>query len=175
MIKITTVGKTTKIFGMVVLACGLLFASCEKKGEIGPAGANGANGADGNANVVSSIVTTSAWTNVSNYWQADFTYPAITSDIVDNGAVFIYIKNGTAYAQLPFTFFTSSTYSSLIDFEYYLGGFSIYSTDSDLTTPANPGTKTFKVVVISASQRMANPSVNFHNYNEVKNAFNLKD
>jgi hypothetical protein len=31
------------------------------------------------------------------------------------------------------------------------------------------------VVVIAASQRLANPQVNYNNYNEVKTAFNLKD
>jgi len=169
--KTTTAGKTAKIFGTFALACGLLFTGC-KKGDTGPAGANGTNG---NANVVSSSLTTSAWTYVSPSWEMTFTYPAITQNILDNGAVLVYVQQGSNYYQLPYTFYPASTYSRTYTFVHYLGGMKVFVTDSDLTMPSNPGSLTFKVVVIAASQRMANPNVNYDNYNEVKKAFDLKD
>ena len=172
--KTTTAGKTAKIFGTFALVCGLLFTGC-KKGDTGPAGPAGTNGTNGNANVVSSSITSSNWVYSSPSWGISFTYPAITQDIIDKGAVLVYLKVGSAYNQLPLTIYQSATYSSTYEVSTIVGGLTIFATDSDLTQPNNPGSKTFKIVVIAASQRMANPNVNYGNYNEVKKAFNLKD
>lgn len=173
--KTTTVGKTAKMFGMFALACGLLCTNCAKDGKTGPAGPAGANGANGNANVVSSTITSSNWSYVSPSWEIAFSYPAITQDIIDKGAVLVYLKNGTSYSQLPLTFFQSASYSTALEVSNYLGGVKIFWTDSDLTQPTNPGSWTFKIVVIAASGRAANPNVNYNDYNAVKKAFNLQD
>jgi hypothetical protein len=47
--------------------------------------------------------------------------------------------------------------------------------NSTLTTLNFNSPVTFKVVVISASQKAAHPTTNWRNYNEVKAALNLKD
>ena len=169
--KTTTAGKTAKMLGMFALACGLFFTGC-KKGDTGPAGTNGTNG---NANVVSSTITSSNWSYVSPSWEIAFSYPAITQTILDKGAVLVYLKTGTSYAQLPMTFYQSASYSTSLEVSNFLGGVKIWWTDSDLTQPSNPGSWTFKIVVIAASGRAANPNVNYNDYNAVKKAFNLQD
>lgn len=165
----------SKIFSTTMIVGLLVFSTSCKKGDTGPAGAAGTAGTNGNANVVSSSITTSAWTYVSPSWEMAFTYSAITQDILDNGAVLVYAKQGSNYYQLPYTFYPASTYSRTYTFVQYLGGMKVFVTDSDLTQPVNPGSLTYKVVVIAASQIKANPNVNLDNYEEVKAAFNIQD
>jgi hypothetical protein len=164
----------TTIMAAFALTLGLTFTSC-KKGDTGPAGTNGTNGTNGNANVVSSTVTTSGWSYNAPSWKVSFTYAAITQAVIDKGAVLVYAKVGNAYNQLPLTFYPAATYSSTWEVSTYLGGIDVIATDSDLTQPANPGSWTFKIVVMTASARLAHPNLNLKNYNEVKQAFNLVD
>jgi hypothetical protein len=164
---------TTVLAGLAI-ALGLTFAAC-KKGDTGPAGPAGTNGANGNANVVSSTVTATSWAYTAPSWKVSFTYAAITQAVIDKGVVLVYAKVGNAYNQLPLTFYPASTYSSTWEVSSYLGGIDVIATDSDLTQPANPGSWTFKIVVMTASARLAHPNVDLKNYNEVKQAFNLVD
>lgn len=166
---------TAKTLGLFALACGLLFTNCSKDDNTGPAGPAGANGTNGNANVVSSTFTSSSWLYTAPSWVVSFLYPAITQDIIDKGAVLVYLKVGSAYSQLPLTIYQVSTFSSTYEVSTVVGGLSIRATDSDLTQPNYPGLKEFKVVVIAASGRAANPSINYNDYNAVKKAFNLQD
>lgn len=168
----TMLRSVSKIFGTTMIIGMLVFSTSCKKGDTGPAGTNGK---DGNANVVSSTITSSNWVYTSPSWKIDFTYPAITQSIIDNGAVLVYLQVGSAYNQLPLTTYPSSTYSRTYEVSSYVGGVAIYATDSDLTQPANPGSKKFKVVVIAASGLKQNPNVNLDNYEEVKAAFNIQD
>ncbi len=167
-----SVEKSTKIIAMFAFACGLLFTNCKKEGPQGPTGKDGTNG---NANVVSSSITSSNWVYNAPSWEINFTYGAVTQDIIDNGAVLVYMKVGTAYNQIPITFYPANNYSRTYDISTYVGGVAIYCTDSDLTQPTNPGTQTFKVVVIAASQLIKNPNVDLNNYSEVKQVFNIQD
>ncbi|MEN9304243.1 MAG: hypothetical protein RL264_2672 [Bacteroidota bacterium] len=152
-------------FGLIVSS----LVACTKEGPQGPAGANG------NANVVSATITSSAWVFNDPSWVIAFSYPAITQDIIDKGAVLVYIRTGSEYRQLPFTFYEDDTYSSSFEVSTYLGGVKIIRTDSDLIEPENPGNLTFKVVVISASGLSQNPNIDFKDYNAVKQAFKLND
>ena len=160
-IKLVTIG--------LLIAGATTFSNCAKDGATGPAGE------DGNANVVSSSITSGSWTFLSPSWSQSFTYSAITQDILDNGAVLVYVAEGVNYYQLPYTFYPSSSYSRTYKYVHYLGGLKVYVTDSDLTTPDDPGTLKFKVVVIEASGLIKNPNVDLNNYQAVKKAFNLTD
>jgi hypothetical protein len=151
-----------------ILISALLFNSC-----IGEQGPQGPAGKDGNANVQSSSLTTSSWSYLSPDWYINFTYPAITQDILDKGAVLVYVQSGSNYFQLPYTFYPTSTFSRTYTFRHYLGGLSVYVTDSDLIQPDNPGLLTFKVVVIASSALAKHPNVDLNNYNEVKKTFEL--
>lgn len=153
------------IFGIALIS----IFSCTKEGPMGPAGANG------NANVVSSTISSSNWVFTSPSWAITFTYPAITQDIIDKGAVLVYLKSGQSYSQLPVTIYQSASYSTSLEVASFLGGVKVFWTDSDLTQPTNPGNKEFKVVVIAASGLAQNPNLDFENYEAVKQAYNLKE
>jgi hypothetical protein len=120
------------------------------------------------ANVVSSSITSPNWVYNAPYLEINFTYGAVTQDIIDKGAVLVYMKVGTAYNQIPITFYPTNNYSRTYDVSTYVSGVAIYCADSDLTQPTNPGAQTFKVVVIAASQLIKNPNIDLNNYSEVK-------
>ena len=151
---------------ILLLLAGSVFTlnSCTKSGPQGPAGA------DGNANVIgiNRVVTVSSWTLTGTTYSATFPDPNITSDIVSNGVVEVYKAYGTnEWTNLPDINGITSTV-----FDFYVGGFTIYIQNSDGTTPANPGTISFRDVIISASQRQAHPNTNWKNYNEANAAIN---
>ncbi|MFI5218370.1 MAG: collagen-like protein [Bacteroidia bacterium] len=172
--------KLLKIFMM--LASISLLISCAKDGETGPQGpagvngTNGTNGQDGNANVHTQTFTVSNWYYIAPSYGVDIADFDITQDIVDNGLVMVYTSNGSGgWQALPYTAYPSSSYSSTYVFVHYLNGVTIWKTDSDLTQPVNPGTRTYKVIAVAEAPRIANPNVNWNNYEEVKETFNLKD
>ena len=171
--------KTFKIFSLLLLIAGVtIFTGCEKEGPEGPSGkdgidgVDGVDGEDGNANVVSGTITSSSWIYVEPSWVILFNYAAITQDIIDNGAVLVYMKFDDTYFQLPFTAYQSSNYSTSVEVASYTGGLSIIWTDSDLTQPDKPGEFTFKIVVITASALAQFPDIDFSDYNAVQGLLN---
>ena len=159
--------KNNQLILSAIILCITLFFSCSKEGPVGEAGQ------DGNANVVSSTITSSAWVYNDPYWEITFSYSAITQDIINNGAVLVYIVEGGRNYQLPITIYQSSSYSTSVGLDAFVGGITINWSDSDLTQPDNPGTTTFKIVVISADGLIQNPNLDVYNYNEVQKAFEL--
>ena len=170
----------------------LMTVSCGKQGPQGPVGPQGPAGHDGNANVVSSSlwVESNDWVLEENeagatYWRVDIDYPAITADIVDYGAVLVYMNDmaqGTTWRQLPYTFYysiiedgTEYFYSSSLEVSSYLNCVSIFWTESDFYEGYQPDRHQFKIVVIAASTYAAHPEVDYSNYEAVKEAFNLTD
>lgn len=157
----------TKITTGIVLTIGLSFTSCKKaeKGDTGPAGANG------NANVIgTNVVTINSWTASGAAWFATISAPGITSSIVDKGQVSVFVQYGTTWWSLPDLNGKNST-----QYGFGIGTVTLVNSNSDGTTPGNPGSQTFRIVIISASNRLANPNVNWKNYSEVKKVLNLKD
>ena len=162
----------------------LLFNGCKKEGPIGPAGpqgsqgipgetgATGATGAQGNANVVSGTVTITNWIFSSPSYYADISYPAITQEIVDKGAVLVYVSNGGGgYSQLPVTVYPNTTYSKSFECVHALGALRIYVTDSDHIT-VNPGTQTFKIVVIGSGMKIKH--LDYTDFELVKKAYGIQ-
>lgn len=160
------------ILGMFALTL-LTFGACKKPKD----GAPGAQGPQGNANVNYGIfnVAASSWGYVSPSYYVTLLEPNITQDILDKGAVLVYAGNAGSWAQLPLTYYPSSTYSELFQPIFTLGQVEIQVTDSDLTQPIAPSAATFKVVVIAHKSLLNNPNVDFSNFESVKKAFNLKD
>ena len=169
-----------KIFKMfksllIVIIIATAFNACTK-GDTGPEGPTGATGATGNANVNTQTFTISSWTYSSPSYSASVTDYDITQDIVDNGAVMVYVSNGSGgWQPLPLTVYPSSSYSSTYTTVHALYTVAFYKTDSDLTQPADPGTLSFKVVAIAGVAYKKHPNVNWRNYEEVKAVFHLKD
>jgi hypothetical protein len=165
----------TKLLLFATIISVILSACKGDKGDTGPAGSNGAQGPQGNANVTTVTVTTSNWILSGVAWYTTINVSSITQSIVDNGIVMVYMDAGGAWLALPVTIIPSSSYSSTYRYYHYLGAVEVDKEDTDLTTPANPGTKTFKIAVIAGSIARDNPNVNWDNYSEVKATFNLQD
>jgi hypothetical protein len=151
-----------------LLFIGMHFSSCVQ-------GPEGPPGRDGNANVLATTVTSSAWVFNSPSWVLALPDPYITPDIVDFGAVVVYVASGNGFTQLPLTFYTNPNYSTTIEVSHYVGGVTLFWTDSDLFQPTNPGTRTFKIVKIAGTLLRENPDLDLSNYEAVKHRFNLKD
>ena len=95
----------------------------------------------------------------------------ITQTIVDRGMVSVFIGDSSgAWTSMPFTIGNASWFYS-----FGVGFINIYKTNTNLASIANPGSQTFRVVIISPSNRMANPNTDWNNYEEVKRALNLAD
>ena len=165
-----------KKLNLIIALTVIIFSisSCSKEGTQGPAGkdgTNGTNGANGNANVHSRNFIVTSWNGVNTSGVyiilADMD---ITQSIIDSGAVLVYQEvSGTWYA-LP-----RSNFGDQWAFNFYLNNIVIQLSHSNGTQVPNPGTNTFKVVVIAGSNRLSNPNLNWSNYNEVKVAYGLKD
>ena len=159
----------TLMLGLLV-ATTFLGACKKKEGPAGPAGA------DGNANVKSVTVST-----VAADWSGDgvvgysitLSTPIITADIVATGAVLCYLEEyGTTYA-LPYSYLYNG-YTRHMLFEYETGSVTVLRRDDDGAT-TNPGVSDakIKVVAISSSGLIQHPNVDYSNYEEVKEAFEL--
>ncbi|MFH0893729.1 MAG: hypothetical protein V2A54_04775 [Bacteroidota bacterium] len=172
-----------KIAAFAALAIALLVGGCKKdddsmyqlKGDYQPKGNYQPAGNYGNANIVSNQFTVT-WTLSAPAYYCTIYDGNITQSIVDNGSVEVYMSNGSGgWIALPYTMPMSSTYASTYTPVHYLGGVTVWKYDTDYTQASDPGTTTFKVVCVSYAGKIANPNLNWNDYNEVKNAFNLKD
>jgi hypothetical protein len=135
----------------------ILLGSCTKTGPQGPAGR------DGNANVLgSNPVAITQWTQTAgtNYWIASLADADITTNVVNTGLVEVYHQYGTEWSPLPDIIGTTSYV-----FNFYAGGVDIYYQESDGLLPTNPGSQTFRLVIIPSSARKANPNTNWKDYN----------
>lgn len=158
----------------------LLVLACKK--EEGPEGPQGPQGETGNANVQSQMITVlpSDWVdesvNVSHY---SFTTPCgiITEEIAQSGAVMCYGKDDDVYTPLPITavfIADGDTVTSSYGFQHSINEIYFFVQGEDGITPS-PGEITYKVVAIESSSLEANPEVDLHNYEEVKQAFDLTE
>ncbi|MES2287195.1 MAG: hypothetical protein V4547_16005 [Bacteroidota bacterium] len=162
--------KKVKQIGFIMLIgiSTAMINGCAKDGATGPAGTAGTNG---NANVLGSnsiSVISSDWTLSNGFYSTSFTLPVITQSIVDKGVVIVYEKLGSSMQCMPYTNgFTER------DFTFNVGSFKVWSHETDGSAPTNPGAQTYRAVVISASNLIAHPNVDFKNYQMVKTTFNL--
>lgn len=174
---------------LLYMAITAIIAGCAKDGETGPAGPKGDIGAqgqqgtqgqqgnagsNGNANVTSGEYILSSWSSVIGIVWSDTIHEArITQGIVDSGLVIVYRKNFNNWSPLPYTnpsgsVFYTMTYSYNVNNVYFT-----YSS-SNSTLPPNPGSVTFKVVVISGTLRMAYPYLDWNNHEAVREVFRLE-
>ena len=141
-------------------------------GATGAAGATGATGATGNADVSTYILRN---VNVP-LTGTNFSVPAITQSILDQGLVLVYVSatgiTGPWYA-LPYS--SPTTTISLLSYGLDGGGV------GQITVTANTNVNGlyFKVVVIPGSSmtllNVINPNLNFKNYGQVASALHLKN
>lgn len=85
--------------------------------------------------------------------------PDIDAGIVNSGAVFVYVQNGSGWEALPYIFGNLSRI-----YQFSLNKVRIFYQNVDGTQTTNPGNKTFRVVVIPSNARLS----------DVKRLFELK-
>lgn len=161
----------------------MIFVGCTKEGPVGPQGVQGArgidgqDGSDGNANVKTEIITISpsAWITSGNTLYVIKYLSIITYDIAEYGVVLVYWKStgSSSYQALPLTW--PGTDETIYRFWSSSGQIelSIYQENGPPAIPTS--TYTYKVVAIESELISKVTNVDFNNYNEVKEYFNLID
>lgn len=180
----------------LVVAGTCLLNSCAKDGETGPAGATGAagtNGTNGNANVktYNYTINQSDWIQQtpSILFSPSLPCAGITQAIIDSGMVLVYwdannlgAPNPHNYVQFPVIGWNSVA-DRIMASSWQLsptGGGTVTVSVANLggaavAASSQAATTLIRVVVASAHMRMANPNLNWNNYNEVKAALHLQD
>lgn len=160
--------KTLKSLALLFVISLFAITSCR--------GPQGVPGRDGNANVQSATVETTPanwyWDENACNWYLDLEWDAIDLDMVDYGAVLVYMENpGEFYGwhQLPLTLYPSDQYSATLETIYYDYALTIFWTNSDLQQHQNPcdfynANITFKVVLIDATIYAKYKNEDFSNY-----------
>ncbi len=155
-----------KRIALGLIAAITIFATgCTKTGPQGP------QGPTGNANVIGEdpfTVTVWSQNSGSNTWYANFSDGNFTDAVVNYGLVEIYkYWPGIGWTNLPDIDGVVSTV-----YNYGTNGFTISVLTTDGSATPHPGNTTFRVVVIPASLRQANPNANWKNYNETMRIMN---
>jgi hypothetical protein len=112
-------------------------------------------------NIESDIITiqSSDWFWSDPYWGVHISYAAITQDVVDNGAVLVYMEvTANNYTQLPITIYPETSYSTSVEATHTVGMLKIYFADSDHLT-LSPGQRKFKIVVIQNKNKVTNEEI----------------
>ncbi len=156
--------KTGMLLMTFLILTSILFFACEgpkgDKGNVGPQGPQGAQGeqgATGNVNIHSKTYTvySSSWTAGSSRADA-YLYPTfLTSDIVNNGVVLVFMRSesGSKWQSIPITWVDGSVY------RYW---YSIQAVNLEYFDNYNPGigpgfTATYKVVAFGGSYKSSLP------------------
>jgi hypothetical protein len=115
-------------------------------------------------------------------WYLDLEWDAIDYDMVDYGAVLVYMENPGedfyAWHQLPLTLYPSDQYSATLETVYYDFKVTVYWTNSDLRAHENPcdfynSDMEFKVVLIDAVLYSKYQNEDLSNYETAKQLFNI--
>jgi hypothetical protein len=140
----------------LMLASLATITGCVKDGLNGRDGRDGVDGKDGlggNVNIENSTFTIQAnqWYTRGVFQQQGFQYyclidvPRITQDVMENGAVMIYVQQSDLFYPLP-AITNNNGYVNTIQNNVYSGTVEIFVEDTDFQTE-NPGIMTFKIVI----------------------------
>lgn len=182
--------KTKNVMISILLVAVAILSSCKKgdTGDTGPAGPVGPTGATGSAGVKSQIINVlpNEWYHIGiaghpeEGYQVDEPCSLVTAEIISSGAVMAYVStDNNNWMLMPFTLQTgqggSYHYAESWNLIISENEISVQIKDSDWQTMFPTVLYEIKIVAISASARLANPRLNYKNYEEVKTAFNLQD
>ena len=134
-------------FVTALLAFTVMVNSCKK--ETGP------QGPAGNANVHSRtiIVHPADWSSTSTSKNAVLIDSDITQAVIDKGAIQAYVRYGSTWYTLPYTFYSIPNYATTFTPAYQVNKVYIAIERNDAVQPVTPGFDLdFKVVAIDGPQ-----------------------
>jgi hypothetical protein len=156
-----------KIFLVLFLSFSVLLISCSKDGEQGPPGQ------DGNANVLSITVSvdSSNWQefelNNTTYFETTVGLSELTAEIVEKGALLVYLKIGNQLTPLPLTFYFNDNIDATYSFTYTPGQVFLGLQYNALIEGGEPLTNEFKFVIIDGLPQSATKSLPISDYNKL--------
>jgi hypothetical protein len=111
------------------------------------------------------------WVGDANGYAAEVTSSLMTSELLTDGIVMCYIKEGSEYLAMPITR-SYGAYISHWGFSHSSNSITFWNYDDDGAT-ITPGDQTFKIAVFSQAGLIAHPDVDILDYESVEKAFNL--
>ena len=97
------------------------------------------------------------------FYSSSFSVPEITSDVVDNGAVLVYMTMSSwsdpEWVALPFTQVYGADYFSSVNYSFAPGTLTVVWIDSDYITPDYPNYDTFRTVVFEDRSSITDESI----------------
>jgi hypothetical protein len=117
-----------------------------------------------------------SWNSSSAFLFTSKSWDKITQSIYDEGTVEVYLKTSSGWAPLPRTIVLSGLvydYAQSQRYTYNVGQINFYVQDDDLEQPNSFTDWEMKAIVISSSQRRANPDLNWKDYEQVSQRFNI--
>ncbi|MFN0202550.1 MAG: hypothetical protein ACKVTZ_13580 [Bacteroidia bacterium] len=188
------------VFFFLTLIPLFFLGGCAKEGPIGPQGPkgdkgdtgaqgaqgipgqNGQNGQNANVTGYNFVLNPSQWYHqgtsgsVGDRYVADISMPAITQSIINYGMVQAYYSwNQTYYFPLPVEIYAAGSYSTFYGYNFSIGSLQVQRYDSDYQTVSPSSTMYVKVVVVNGNGRAAHPTLDWKNYEAVKNTFHLSN
>lgn len=168
--------KTTKrILMLLVIASMTTILGCAKDGKDGLPGPQGPAGQNGNANVKNYSLTVSSWQwTYDNLYERHYYRYSNSSN--SQSVVYGYVMSGSGKQAIPY--YTCPSWQCIqFDMATYLFGSPPYIefqyTNYNSKTTAPTSDSYFYLVIVPPTIRMANPNVDWTNYEEVKKTFNL--
>ncbi len=168
--------KKIKILLILVIIAGVSATiSCKKEGEKGEPGVNGTNGTNGNANVQNFDITVNTWEwTYDNTYQRQYYRYWLTANY--NSLVVCYVMSGSGKQIMPYYEAVSQKnydFANVLFQTYPYIEFQYTDYNSPTTPPSS--SKYFYMVIVPPAARLANPNIDYTNYNEVKRTFNFKN
>ncbi|MCU0432067.1 MAG: hypothetical protein MUC87_01280 [Bacteroidia bacterium] len=158
---------------LLILLPAIVLTQCTKEGPPGP------QGEPGTVNISTYLFTPTNWyVNSNSDWTAAAAIPEITADNIDNVAVMVYFKPVSAWRALPYTHVSSTNY--FMGFYHYVGAVEMLWTYNGIGSGSDPNdyfntNVQFKIIVLPADQRNANPDLDWNDYEAVKQRFNIQE
>jgi hypothetical protein len=97
------------------------------------------------------------------FYYGSFNVPSITSSVVNNGAVLVYMSKSEwtnpEWVALPYTQVYGEDWISTVYYSFYEGSVNVLWVDSDYLTPDYPSFDTFRVVVFEDRSLITDESI----------------
>lgn len=173
-----TIRTTAVIFAGMVITMSLMVSACKKDPKNGAQGPAGAAGATGNANV-QQYDFGSMTLNAANSYAATYSDAAITAALLDSSAIFVYYSEGSNQWNVAGGCGPGCNYQTILytDPTPYV---SVYLRNAAGASYSGADVTWVKsrVIIIEANvfrMSSASGSVDYRNYESVKNYFNLSN